>query len=433
MEFNSKFIRFTIYLSKKYMYIQRIIHPEIRNHLLRKEYTIISGPRQSGKTSLLQAIYRELEEEGHEVRYLTLEDTDILSAINTHPEEVFSFCPRPRKSLDKDHAPVQPVFLFIDEVQHASDPSNFLKYLFDTYGKNLKIVATGSSAFYIDQKFNDSLAGRKRIFELKTLSFGEWLLFKNLGHIQDEVSAIRKQDQYISTSHREILSLFNEYLIFGGYPEVVLESKNEEKILLLKELRDSFLKKDIDEAGISTPEKFYALFSILAGQTGNLVNKHELAATIGVDNKTVDKYLHVLQKSFLIELVKPFYSNLRKELTKMPKVYFKDTGMRNMAINRFFDWKDREDKGVLLENFVHRRLTEHYDRENIKYWRTVDRKEIDFVISTSYKSGFSYEVKTSGRKSKQAIKSRFTELYPDYPLDIISYEPGNDCKWVIQI
>ena len=415
------------------MYIQRTIHPAIRKHLQRREYTIITGPRQCGKTSLLQAVFRELKDESNNVRYITLEDTDILSAINTHPEEVFSFFPRPGKSMDNSHGPAQPVFLFIDEVQHAADPSNFLKYLFDTYGKNLKIVATGSSAFYIDQKFNDSLAGRKRIFELKTLSFDEWLLFKNLGYSRNELSAIRQQENYISASHREILTLFNEYLIFGGYPEVALESNIEEKIMLLKELRDSFLKKDIDEAGISSPDKFYMFLSILAGQTGNLVNKHELAATIGVDNKTVDKYLHVLQKSLHIEMVKPFYSNIRKELTKMPKVYFKDPGMRNMALNRFFDWKNREDQGALLENYVHRRLTELYDRDSIKYWRTADNKEIDFVITTSFQKGFSYEVKINCRKAKQALNTRFRELYPEYPLEIISYEPGDDCRWVLKV
>lgn len=415
------------------MYIQRNIHPEIRNHLQRKEYTIITGPRQSGKTSLLQAVFRELQSEGRQVSYISLEDTDILSAINTHPEEVFSFCPRPAQILDRNNKTDQTVFLFIDEVQHASNPSNFLKYLYDTYGRNLKIVATGSSAFYIDQKFNDSLAGRKRIFELKTLSFDEWLLFKDLGYSKNVLSAIRQKENYISASYREILTYFNEYLIFGGYPEIVLENSKEEKILFLKELRDSFMKKDITEAGISTPEKFYALFTILAGQTGNVVNKNELAATIGVDNKTVDKYLTVLQKSFIIEMVKPFYTNLRKELTKMPKVYFNDTGMRNMALNRFFDWKDRDDQGVLLENYVYRRFTELYDRDRIKYWRTTAHNEIDFVITTSHNKGLSFEVKLSSRKARHVLKTPFTGLYPDYPLEIISYEAMDEGRWVLKI
>jgi hypothetical protein len=415
------------------MYIQRNIHNVIRKHLKRKEYTIITGPRQSGKTSLLQALFKEIKEEGKEVNYITLEDSDILSAINLHPEEVFSFSPRPRKSLDENNEGTQPHFLFIDEVQHASDPSNFLKYIYDMYGRNLKIVATGSSAFYIDQKFNDSLAGRKRIFELKTLSFDEWLVFKNLRHMKDELLNIRQHEKYISTSYREILELFSDYLIFGGYPEIALESDKEEKIMLLKELRDSFLKKDMNETGISTPDKFYLFFSVLAGQTGNLLNKNELAATIGVDNKTIDKYLHVLQNSFYIELVKPFYSNLRKELTKMPKVYFKDTGMRNIALNRFFDWRSREDQGALLENYVHRRLTELYDRDAIKFWRTTDKKEIDFIVTTSGIEGYACEVKVNCRKAKQALRSKFTEFYPGYTLEIVSYEGGEDCRWVLKI
>ncbi len=375
----------------------------------------------------------EIKEEGREVNYITFEDSDILSAINIHPEEVFLFCPRPGKSLNGRDEVVQPHFLFIDEVQHASDPSNFLKYMYDTYGRDLKIVATGSSAFYMDQKFNDSLSGRKRIFELKTLSFDEWLIFKNLGHMKDELIKIRQHEKYISASYREILELFNDYLIFGGYPEIALESDREEKIMLLKELRDSFLRKDMNDAGISTPDKFYLFFSVLAGQTGNLLNKNEMAATIGVDNKTIDKYIHVLQNSFHIELVKPFYSNIRKELTKMPKVYFKDTGMRNIALNRFFDWRNREDQGALLENFVYRRLTENYDRNAIHFWRTTDKKEIDFIVNTSGNEGLAYEVKVSCRKAKQVFKSKFTEFYPGYTLEIVSYEFGEDCRWVLKI
>jgi predicted AAA+ superfamily ATPase len=414
------------------MYIRRNIHSAIKNHLKRKEYTIITGPRQSGKTSLLQALFRELKEEGRQASYITLEDTDVLTAINTHPEEVFSFSPRPEKSLEgKDVA--ESHFLFLDEVQHASDPSNFLKYLYDAYGTNLKIVATGSSAFYMDHKFNDSLSGRKRIFELKTLSFDEWLIFKDQLQIKDELMKIRRYDHYISAAPREILELFDDYLIFGGYPEIALESDNREKILLLKELRDSFLKKDMDEAGIGAPDKFRLFFSILAGQTGNLVNKNELATTVGVDNKTIDKYLQVLQKSFHIELVKPFYSNLRKELTKMSKVYFKDSGMRNIALNRFFDWRSREDQGALLENYVHRRLTEIHDRDAIRFWRTADDKEIDFVVTISEHEGFALEVKVTCRKTKQAIKSKFTDLYPGYPLEFISYDTVNDCRWVLKV
>ncbi|HOF19656.1 MAG TPA: ATP-binding protein [Bacteroidales bacterium] len=324
------------------MYIQRKIHPEIRKHLDRKEFTIITGPRQSGKTSLIQDLFRELRNENKTVAYITLEDRDILSAINTHPEEVFSFVKRPVKSLDGTQKGAERIYLLIDEVQYAADPSNFLKCLYDVYGENLKVIATGSSAFYIDSKFKDSLAGRKRIFELKTLSFDEWLLFRGYRSLLDELDLIRGRNEYISPDYRQLLQLFNEYLVYGGYPSIVLENDKAEKVLLLKELKNAFLKKDIDEAGIANHEKFYLLLVLLSGKTGNLVNKNELANTIGVDNKTIDKYIYVLQNCFHIGLVKPFYANHRKELTKMPKVFFKDSGMRNIVLNRLFDFKDRE-------------------------------------------------------------------------------------------
>jgi hypothetical protein len=381
---------------------------------------------------MIQAIYRELQNEKEQVSYVTFEDQDILSAINTHPEEIFSYSIRPEKSLNNNKKN-KTVFLFIDEIQYAADPSNFLKYLYDVYGENLKIIATGSSAFYIDDKFTDSLAGRKRIFELHTLSFGEWLRFKGSIRLLPELSQIREQKGYISSVHRELLEHFNEYLIFGGYPEIALENNKEEKILLLKELKNSFLKKDIDEAGISYHDKFYFLITLLSGQSGNLVNRNELANTIGVDNKTIDKYLYVLQKCFHIELVRPFFSNQRKELTKMPKVFFKDTGMRNIALNRFFDFENREDQGQLLENYVYNRLTDLYDRDSIKYWRTTDKKEVDFVITTSFKEGLAYEVKLKYRNFKLSSIKKFIENYPDYQLEVISHSINNECKWILSL
>ncbi|MFW5831326.1 MAG: ATP-binding protein [Prolixibacteraceae bacterium] len=415
------------------MYIQRKIHSDLKKHLNRKEYTIITGPRQCGKTSLIKAIYKELQEENKQVGFITFEDQEILSAINNHPEEVFAYATRPKKKLNSAEYKSQRFFLFIDEIQYAENPSNFLKYLFDVYGENLKIIATGSSAFYIDDKFKDSLAGRKRVYELQTLSFEEWLQFSGYEHLLPELEKIRLQKEYISSAKRELMDRFNSYLIFGGYPEVALEKDINERILLLKELKNAFLKKDIDEAGINYHDKFYMLLTILAGQTGNMVNRNELANTIGVDNKTIDNYLYVLQNSFHIELIKPFYSNLRKELIKMPKVYFKDTGMRNSALNRFYDFNTREDQGQLLENYVYKRLTNLYDKDNIKFWRTADKKEIDFVVTTSFNEGLAYEIKMNCRNLNLTSKRKFTQHYPGYRFSAVSYNINNDCEWVIKL
>jgi len=402
-------------------------------HLSRKEYTIITGARQTGKTSMLSALYEELKKTKHIVSYISFEDLDILKAINKHPEEIFAFVPRPIKILAGSNPEEQPYFLFIDEVQYAAIPSNFLKYLFDTYNQNLKIIATGSSAFYIDKKFKDSLSGRKRIFELKTLDFEEWLIFKELNDLLEELKLIRENEDYISLVYNEMQEAFNEYLVFGGYPAIVLENDTDEKINLLKDIKNSFLKRDIDESGISNPDKFYTLLTILAGQIGNLVNRNELASTIGVDNKTIDKYLYVLQNCFHIHLLKPFYSNLRKELTKMPKVYFNDHGLRNVALNRFFDFRLREDRGSLLENYVYNRITAINDADSVRFWRTADNKEIDFVVSTSFRQGLAYEVKMNCRPDKGVSQRKFISSYPDYPLKVISYDISKECKWVMKL
>ncbi len=411
------------------MYIYRNLHKQIKDHLKRKEYSIITGPRQCGKTTLIKALAEQLVDENEIVSYVSFEDPMILSAINKHPEEIFSFAVRPAKN-SKDN---KRIFLFIDEVQYAENPSNFLKYLYDAYEERLKIIATGSSAFYIDSKYKDSLSGRKRIFELQTLDFDEWLLFNGLTTLKNEIEIIRSQPDYFSTVSNELLDNFNEFLIYGGYPGVVLENDIQEKKNMLNEIRNSFLKRDIQESGVSNLSKFYNLLSIIAHQSGSLVNRNELANTIGLDNKTIEKYLFILQKSFHINLVRPFYSNIRKEITKMPKLYFKDTGMINVILNSFYDFNIREDKGALFESYIYKRLSNIYDSENIRYWRTVDNKEVDFVITTSFNKGIAYEAKVSCRSLKKNVLDKFSLAYPNYPVSVVSYNISENCKWVFKI
>ena len=156
------------------MYIERKIYTKIKKHLDRKEYTIITGARQTGKTTLITSLFKELKSGSDDVFYLTLENSDVLRDINETPENIFKYALRPADPLTQDTENKR-VVLFIDEIQYADKPSHFLKYLYDKYLGNLKIIATGSSAFYLDSSFEDSLAGRKRIFILKTLSFEEFL------------------------------------------------------------------------------------------------------------------------------------------------------------------------------------------------------------------------------------------------------------------
>jgi len=413
------------------MYITREIDVKIENHLDKKEYTILTGARQTGKTTLITKLFKELKTSEKNVYYLTLENADVLRDINESPENIFKYALRPPAPLVQTPKSKR-VIVFIDEIQYANNPSHVLKYLYDKYLDNLKVVATGSSAFYLDSSFKDSLSGRKRIFILKTLSFAEYLHFIERDDLSDVLQMMRHQPDFISMQKEEILEKFNQYLIYGGYPSVALEPDLNDKVELLKELKNSFLKRDINESGVNNPDAFYKLAMILSSQTGNLVNKNEFSNTLGIDNKTIDRYLFVLQKCFHIELIKPFSQNLRKELTKMPMIYFYDSGMRNSLLNRFFEFDLREDRGQLLENFVFRRLNEKYDTDDIRFWRTTDNKEIDFIIDSS-EGRFAYEVKFSCKQKKGNASKIFLEHYPDFSYKTISYDFDAQCLQALKL
>lgn len=385
------------------MSIIRDVTLKIKNYLEGDEIILLIGARQAGKTTILHQIEDILREKKHNYYFLNLEDPDYLSLLNQSPKNLFKIFP-----LNN----IRRVFLLIDEIQYLKNPSNFLKYFYDEYHGKIKIIASGSSAFYLDKKFNDSLAGRKRIFYVFTLSFKEFLRFKG----ENELS--NKDLKKITISEKEkILHNYQEYLVFGGYPRVAL-APVEEKEEILRDIAYSYIKKDVYEAGIRQDEIFYKLFKILASQIGNLTNASELASTLNVSKTSIDNYLYVMQKSFHIRLIPPFFKNIRKEITKMPKIYFFDLGLRNFLLRNFKLYYDREDRGELLKNALFRQLIEKYDFEDIKFWRTIQKNEIDFIIE----DGKSYEVKTNPEKFKKRNYKRFFDTYPEIEFSIVSFD-----------
>lgn len=383
----------------------------IKEHLPRKEFSIIVGARQVGKTTILKQIEKFLQKSNETVYFISLEDFDILSELNKHPDNIFRFIPKHNSSK---------VYVLIDEIQYLDNPSNFLKLLFDKYSDELKIVATGSSAFYIDKKFTDSLAGRKRLFYLPSLDFEEFLIFKNAENLLPEIELIKQQEDYISLHRNEINTMFNEFLTFGGYPAVVIESQIEEKNYLLKDLYHSYLKKDVVDAGVQDQMKFYKLLTLLAHQTGSLLNVNELSNTLGLSNTAVNNYIDILIKSLHISIVSPFSNNIRKELTKMPKIYFSDLGFRNTILNSFNPIENRIDKGAILENFIYKALINNYEKDMVKYWRTADGDEVDFVVDSIH-SQFAIEAKYNYKQFNPKKHSRFTKYYPDIPIYCKAY------------
>ena len=393
--------------------VERKLENSIDKNLDNDYILIIVGARQVGKTFLLKKLSKKLFQSGKKVYFHTLEDPEILSDLNSHPENIFNYIPKNEK-----------LFLLLDEIQYLKNPTNFLKYIYDLYSDNVKLIVTGSSAFYIDRKFKDSLAGRKRIFILNTFSFAEFLIAKRRNDLTEFIRTNffhnKTKTKYPKNIKRELIIYLNEYIKFGGYPRVVLEEDKNEKILILKELYSSFLKKDITEYGIKNEIAFFKLLKILAHQIGNLANVNELAKTLNIAYDTVKNYLYLLEKSFIIKSIQPFSNNVRKELTKMNKYYFYDLGFRNVLFNRFDELLIGEQGGNFLENLFFKFIIDN-GIEDIKFWRTIDKKEIDFIIDEKY----AFEIKLNPENVRARKYSKFIEKYPEIKFNFVTFNSAS--------
>lgn len=381
----------------------RDILTEIKKVLFSEEFIILTGARQTGKTSVLIMLKNFLEEKGERCLYLNLENPDYLTACNQHPFNLFEYIP-----LSKTRQ-----FIFIDEIQYLDNPTNFLKLLYDEKKDTIKIIASGSSAFYIDKKFKDSLVGRKFLFELYPLNFNEFLVFNN------QTELLEQKGKKLSIHYKgTLLEYWKKYLLYGGYPKVALQNEDDIKRIILEDIGTSYIKKDVLEAGIKNTDKYFSLLRILANQTGNLLNSKELANTLGMAYKTVEEYLYIMKKAYQIALITPFFKNLRKELTKMPKVYFYDLGLRNFFLNNYTEISKRFDKDAYLENVAFKEfLSQIKDVDKIKFWRTQDKKEVDFVIEDK-----AYEIKFQLRDIKKKKYISFKKEYPTIEINFLIYQ-----------
>ncbi len=384
---------------------RRKLYGNLLAHLPQKEFSIITGARQTGKSTLLRQLESRCKEDNIPVVFLNLENKSILAELNENPLNLLKFLPFSESR----------VVVMVDEVQYLDDPSNFLKLLYDEHADKLKIIATGSSAFYIDSRFNDSLAGRKRIFRLHTCTFDEYLLLKGKTELLAEKNRLVEMADAKSTLIDYLRIEWEEYILYGGYPAIITEPDKQEKVNRLKEIKDSFIKRDIQESGVQNEKAFYQLFRILASQTGNLLNINELSSTLRIKNETVINYISVMQKCFHIALISPFYRNLRKELVKMPKVFLMDTGLKNCLLDNFQPFSMRVDKGELWENAVFRMLVDKYDVDSIRYWRTSAGNEVDFVLPDILEP-IAIEAKFNKDQIKETKYKMFQEAYPEIGL-----------------
>jgi predicted AAA+ superfamily ATPase len=352
-----------------------------------KEIIIITGVRQVGKTSLLQLLEKKIKAKNiseKNIFYLSLEDLNVLNSLNENPENIF------RYALDKN----KKNYFLIDEIQYLDNPSNFLKLLYDKYAGQIKLIITGSSALELKADFQDSLAGRKATFEINPLDFEEFLQFKNFAYID----YLSKKD-LPENIKKEFDDKLEEYLLYGGMPAVVLQDDKEKKTKLLKEYIGAYINKDIRAIGkIENIARFNNFIKVIASQIGGLLNINELSNTLNINRRTLEKYLELLEYTFILGKALPFLGNIRSQITKMPKIYLFDNGIRNAILENFIAIDSRNDAGVLFENFVFMELKKNIS-DKIFFYRTAGGGEIDFITERDGKI-FPLEVKFKRLRNK---------------------------------
>lgn len=395
-------------------YYHRTIEKKIRDALARKEAIFILGARQVGKTTLMKHLMEEFAD--NTTHYFDLEDPSNLSIINKGVNEFLAFLSSQELVENNTN------YIFIDEIQYANDFSSLIKYIVDHHSNKYKLVLSGSSSLQIKKKFKESLVGRKLVFELYPLSFSEFCAFKDESIISKkllEVDPYKLEEDPLRFESEKLRNLLKEFLLYGGFPKVVLERKKEDKIRDLEDIVNSYIMKDIRHIfNLEKIEQFNHLIKLLAVFMGKELNISKLSNETKLHKQTLEHYLSALESGYITKIIKPYHKNLATELRKTPKCYFIDSGIRNFLVSNFSEMEFRPDRGELLENFVFSQLLKKAGPlTKINCWRTKNKQEIDFILQQENKF-FAFEVKWNDG-SFQNLK-KFKQIYPDTLIYIVS-------------
>ena len=357
------------------MYLKRDLEDKIKQYLKTPEIIAVLGSRQVGKTTLLQKMYSEQEN----AIFLTFEDIEIRILFDEDIKSFIKLYIEPYK------------IIFIDEFQYAKNGGQKLKFIYDT-NPGKKIIISGSSTIDLTIEAVMYLAGRIFLFHLYPFNFTEYL------HAIDYplYTLFVSEDKFSKTIRQQIYRYLEIYLKYGGYPRVILADSEKEKKEILKNIINIYLLKDIkDAASIADESQMYKLLKALSLQIGNLIVYNELKAISSLTHQKLKQALSIFEKLFLIKLLSPFFTNKRVEISKNPKVYFMDMGIRNAIIGDFRALDERMDKGAIYENYIFKAFYEK--DQTIKYYRSKSGAEVDFIINDTLPI---------------EIKSRLSKPYP---------------------
>ena len=368
--------------------IKRTLQDKLTQYVGKGKAILLIGARQVGKSTLFKMLTNEISKENliwlncdqESVRY-TLSNTSLVNL----------------QLLIADKS-----FIVIDEAQRVPNIGLTLKLIVDNF-PNVQLFVTGSSALDLHNRLNEPLTGRKIEYKLYPISTEEIYKAKGLVAVNE---------------------FFERRLIYGSYPDVLLGNLPAEKVLM--ELTESYLYKDILEIeGVRKSSVLQKLLVALALQIGSEVSYNELSKIVGIDNKTIEKYIDILEKCYIVFRLNCFSRNLRTELTKSKKIYFYDLGVRNAILQAFMPLNVRQDTGALWENFfiAERMKYNHYaDRlVNAYFWRTKNQQEIDYIEEVNGELHL-FEMKWNVKKQNTAISNLFVETYNPKQINIVTPE-----------
>ncbi|MDQ7818439.1 MAG: ATP-binding protein [Melioribacteraceae bacterium] len=380
------------------MMIKRGLLNRLISHLKAKEISLIVGARQVGKTTVMKELLNLLKKNGEKTVFLNL-DFESDKKFFTNQELLLN---KLELEIGKSG------YVFIDEIQRKENAGLFLKGIFDLT-LPYKFIVSGSGSLELKEKIQESLTGRKRIFEMFPVTFKEFVNYSTNYKYENQL------DSFFELEKDKTEILLHKYLSYGGYPRIVTEENIIEKKALINEIFRSYIEKDIVSLlNIDMPDSFSQMIRILAGQTGRLLNYSQLASAIGFSTATLKKYLWYAEKTFIVNTLHPYYSNSVKELTKSKTVYFYDHGLRNFSNNSFKMLESHNELGFVFQNFVKNLLEQNIGEKSwrLNFWRTTDKAEVDFVIDKGDEL-IPVEVKYSIRNDmsiKRSLRS-FVEKY----------------------
>jgi len=361
--------------------IKRDVVYKIEHWLWKEKIIILKWARQVWKTTLMKEVEKYIKKDNNISVFLQADKLDN-SSIFKSPDSLIVYL------KNKYDFPNKYIYLFIDEFQYIEEAGLFLKNIFDEYKDKLQIIVSGSSSLEIT-KNSEFLTWRAITFYIDRITFYDFFNFKEAVNNSSKfkLNNFKELEKFYTVFKPSLEKHFLDYITYWAYPEVVSTINLSDKKDIIDQIIQTYIEKDIvNFLKIENVRAFNDLVKLLSSSIWGLININEISSTLNISMQSVNKYIDILEWTFVFSRIKPFFKNVRKELSKMPKIFVEDLSIKNYSLREFNSINDKIDLWSEVENFVYTELSKVYKKDQIFFYRTISKAEIDFVIEESYNS-----------------------------------------------